>query len=47
MAVYILMINDLKICSSDEIKSVDDLAVSETVISYSSNIQHTVSEIEG
>ena len=45
--LFILMINDLKICSSDEIKFVDDLTVSETVTkSCSSNIQHAVSEIE-
>ena len=41
------MINDLKIFSSDEIRFIDDLTVSETVTkSCSSNIQHAVSEIE-
>ena len=45
--LFILMINDLKTCSSDEIKFVDDLTVSETVAkSSSSNMQHVVSEIE-
>ena len=45
--MFILMINDLKICSSDEIKFVDDLTVSETITkSCSSNIQHAVSKIE-
>ena len=41
------MINDLKTCSLDEVKFVDDLTVSETVTRLgSSNIQHAVSEVE-
>ena len=44
--LFILTINDLKICSSDEIKFVDALAASETVIkSCSSNIQHEFFEM--
>ena len=45
--LFILMINDLKTFSSDKVKFVDDLMVSETVNkSRSSNIQHVVSETE-
>ncbi len=45
--VIYIDVNDLKTCTLDEVKFVDDLTVSETVTRLgSSNIQHAVSEVE-